>query len=124
MTPSDAWRTLGAGARIWYKVGKGGEHIDVFLEGKPLDGLSLEVYAPDQLDKPIGNGTYQAATKRLVWSGGHWQSEGAWLGRVTNGNSVPVQYKLSSSVQDISNKSCYSYWEYIGTSQVYWTKCE
>jgi hypothetical protein len=124
LTPADAWRTLGAGARIWYKVGSGGEHIDVFLEGKPLDGLSLEVYAPGQLDQPIGHGTLQAATNRLVWAGGHWQSAGDWLGRVTNSNPVSVQYKLVSSGQNISNKSCYSYWESLGNSSVYWTKCE
>ena len=124
MMPADMWRTLDAGAGVWYKVGKGGDHIDVFLEGKPLDGLGLEVYAPGNLDQPIGHGTYQAATNRLVWAGGHWQSEGDWLGRVTNSNHAPVQYKLTSSGQDISNKSCYSYSEYIGTNPVIWTKCE
>jgi hypothetical protein len=124
LMPADVWRIINAGARVWFIVGSGGEHIDVFMEGKPLDGLSLEVYAPGQLDQPIGHGTMQAATNRLVWAGGHWQSQGDWLGRVTNSNPVSVQYKLVSSGQDISKKSCYSYWETLGSSPVYWTKCE
>ena len=124
MMPADSWRAISAGARVWYKLGSGGEHMDVFLEAKPLDGLSLEVYAPGNLDQPIGHGTLQSSTNRLVWAGGHWQSEGDWLGRVTNGNPVTVQYKLDSSGRDISNKSCYSYWENIGANPVYWTECE
>jgi hypothetical protein len=123
LTPADAWRTLGAGERVWYIVGSGGVHMDVFLEAKPLDGVTMEVYAPGLLDQPIGQGTFQAATGRLVWAGGHWQSEGAWLARVINGNSVPIQYKLTSSVKDVAGKSCYSYWENIGTERVYWTEC-
>ena len=124
MTPAGSWLTLGAGERVWYVIGSGGVHMDIFLEAKPLDGMTMEVYAPGQLDQPIGHGTFQAATGALVWAGGHWQSEGNWLARVINGNPVPVQYKLSSSTKDISNKTCYSYWEYIGDQPVYWTKCQ
>ncbi len=123
LVPADAWLTLGAGARVWYVIGSGGVHMDVSLEAKPLDGITMEVYAPGQLDQPIGHGTYQTATGRLVWAGGHWQSEGNWLARVINGNPAPVQYKLTSSAKDISNKSCYSYWENIGDQRVYWTEC-
>lgn len=124
MIPADTWRTLGAGARVWYIVGSGGVHMDVFLQAKPLDGVTMEVYAPDQLDQPIGHGTYQAASGALVWAGGHWSSEGDWLARVVNGSSISVQYKLTSSAKNISNKSCYSYWEYIGDQRVYWTECQ
>jgi len=124
MTPADSWLTLGAGERVWYVIGSGGVHMDVFLEAKPLGGITLEVYAPGQLDQPIGHGTFQAATGRLVWAGGHWQSEGNWLARVTNGNPASAQYKLTSSAKDISGKSCYSYWEDIGNQPVYWTVCQ
>ncbi len=124
MTPADAWRPLGAGARVWYIVGSGGVHMDVFLQAKPLDGITMEVYAPGELDQPIGHGTYQAATGSLVWAGGHWQSEGNWLARIVNGNSFSVQYKLTSSAKNISGKSCYSYWENIGDARVYWTECQ
>jgi hypothetical protein len=124
MIATDSWQTLGAGGRVWYLIGSGGVHMDVFLEAKPPDGMTLEVYAPGQLDQPIGHGTFQAATGALVWAGGHWQSEGDWLACVINGNPVPVRYKLTSSAKDISGKSCYSYWENIGAQRVYWTKCQ
>jgi hypothetical protein len=124
MTPMDSWRTIDPGARVWYKIGSGGFHISVFLEAKPLDGMTMDVYAPGQLEQPIGRGTLERATNRLVWAGGHWQSEGDWLARLTNGNSTSVQYKLTSTAKDISNKSCYSYWEYIGDQPVYWTRCD
>jgi hypothetical protein len=123
MTPMDSWLTLGAGERVWYVIGSGGVHMDVSLEAKPLDGMTMEVYAPGQLDQPIGHGTFQAATGALVWAGGHWQSEGNWLAHVINGNPVSVQYKLTSSAKDISNKTCYSYWENIGDARVLWTEC-
>jgi len=123
MTPADAWLALGAGERVWYVVGSGGVHMDVFLEAKPLDGVTMEVYAPGQFDHPIGQGTFQTATGALVWAGGHWQAEGDWLARVINANPAPVQYKLTSSARDISSKSCYSYWENIGSEPVYWTEC-
>jgi len=120
----NSWQTLNPGERVWYKIGSGGFHLSVFLEAKPLDGMSLDVYAPGQLDQPIGRGTLQLASGSLVWAGGHWQSEGDWLARVTNGNPASVQYKLTSSAKDISGKSCYSYWEDIGTQHVYWTECQ
>lgn len=124
LAPGDAWRTLGANSPAWFKVGDGGVHMDVALEAKPLSGMSLEVYAPNQLGQPVGRGTYQNQTGSLVWAGGFWQAEGSWLARVVNGNPTAVQYKLTSAVKEISNKSCYSYWEYIGDKYVYWTKCE
>jgi hypothetical protein len=61
---------------------------------------------------------------RLVWAGGHWQSDGDWVARVTNTNPTAVQYKLTTTAKDMSNKSCYSYWEYINGSPYYWTECQ
>jgi hypothetical protein len=123
MLPADSWRTLGGGSHAWFMVGSGGVHMDVFLEAKPIDNVSMDVYAPNQIDQPIGSGTVDKSG-RLAWAGGHWQSDGNWLALVTNKSPAPVQYKLTSAIHDISHKSCYSYWEYIGTSRVYWTKCE
>jgi hypothetical protein len=123
MTPTDAWQTINPGASAWHKIGSGGFHISVFLDAKPLDGINMDIFAPGQLEQPIGRGTLQSATGQLVWAGGHWQSEGDWLARVTNRTLTAVQYKLSSSTKDISNKSCYSYWEYIGNQPYYWTEC-
>jgi hypothetical protein len=122
--PADEWRMLGANSQVWYKIGDGGVHMDVALQSKPLDGVTFEVYAPNQLGQPVGQGTYQNRTGSLVWAGGFWQAAGSWLARIVNSNPMSVQYKMTSAVKDISNKSCNSYWEYIGDKYVYWTKCE
>ena len=125
MTPLDSWRTINPGSQLWYKIGSGGLHISVFLEAKPtLDGISMDVFAPGLLEQPIGRGTLERALNRLVWAGGHWQSDGDWVARVSNANSTTVEYKLTTSAKDTSNKSCYSYWEYINGSPYYWTECQ
>jgi hypothetical protein len=123
ITPADAWRTIDPGAHVWYRIGRGGFHISAFLDAKPLDGISMDIYAPGQLEQSIGRGTLQKATGLLVWSGGHWQSEGDWLARVSNSNPTSIQYKLTSTAKDMSNKSCYSYWEDINGQPYYWTEC-
>jgi len=125
LSADGATRTLAAGASVWYKIGSGGQHLDVFLDANPLSGMSLEVFAPGNLSTPIGRGTLQNSTGRLVWAGGHWRSQGDWFARVTNHNPMAVQYTLTSSARDISNKSCYSYWEYFPNgAYVYWTECQ
>jgi hypothetical protein len=124
LTPGNEWQSLAAHAQAWYRLGNGGVHIDAALQAKPLDGMTLDVFAPGRLDQPIGQGTLQAASGSLVWAGGHWQADGDWLARVTNSNAVSIQYKLTSAVKDISRKTCHSYWENIGTSRVYWTVCD
>jgi hypothetical protein len=122
LEPSDSFRTLNAGASVWYRIGTSGTHIDVWLEANPLGGVSMAIYAPNGSNQPIGRGTPDNSG-RLVWSGGHWEGEGNWYAQITNSNPVAVQYRIQTSGRDVSNKSCYSYWEYIGTNRVYWTSC-
>jgi hypothetical protein len=118
-------RSLAAGASVWYRIGSGGDHMEVFLDANPLSGMALSVYAPGNASDPIGQGTLQKSSGRLVWAGGHWRSEGDWLARVANSNPMAVQYTLTSSARSIGKKSCYSYWENYPTGQrVYWTECE
>ncbi len=124
LVPINGWQTLSAGSSVWYVIGDGGVHMDVAMQAKPLDGVTFEVYAPAQLDQPIGHGTYQTQTDSLVWAGGQWQANGNWLARILNRNPMAVQYKFTSSAKDIHNKSCRSYWETLGGSPVYWTVCE
>lgn len=120
-----ATRALAAGASAWYLIGRGGQHMDVFLDANPLSGVSLAVFAPGNLSNPIGQGTLQASSGRLVWAGGHWRSQGDWFARVTNHNPMTVQYSVTTSARDISNKACYSYWEYYPNgAYVYWTECQ
>jgi len=125
MTADGGSRTLAPGASAWYKIGNGGEHIEVSLDANPLSGMALYVYAPGNTSDPIGQGSLQKSTGRLTWAGGHWRSEGAWLARVANNNPMAVQYTLTSSGQAIGNKSCYGYWENLPTGQrIYWTECQ
>ncbi len=125
LEPTNSWRTLGAGSSVWYKIGTDGVHMDVWLESSPHSGVAMAVYAPNNFDRPVGRGTPDKADPtRLLWSGGHWSGEGNWYALITNSNPMSIQYKIGRTQMDISNKSCYSYWEYIGTNLVYWTKCE
>ena len=125
LEPSNSFRTLNAGASVWYRIGTSGIHMDVWLDANPLGGVSMAIYAPNGSDTPIGRGTPDNSNPpRLVWSGGHWQGEDNWYALITNSNPVPVQYRIQSTARDISNKTCFSYWEYIGTALVYWTKCD
>ncbi len=125
LEPDGVYRTLNAGASVWYRVGSGGVHMDVWLDANPVGGVSMAIYAPNGSDKPVGYGTPDKSNAdRLLWSGGHWQGEGNWYARIANNNPLPVQYRIQSNARDISNKSCYSYWEYIGSNLVYWTRCD
>ncbi len=124
LNPTGNWDILGAGGTVWYRIGSGGVQMSVFLDAEPLGNVTLAVYAPGQLHRPIGYGTpYHKDTARLAWAGGHWRAQGDWLAKITNSNPIPIRYRISSSVNDISNKTCYSYWEYIGPNYVYWTEC-
>lgn len=123
-TATNSWQTLGSGASVWVKLGNGGDHIDAFLDARPLEGVTMQVFAPGNLDQPIGQGTYQSSSKQLVWAGGKWNSTGSWMAKVTNGNSGAVQYKLDVTAAAIPPCDSISYWEKIGTADVYWTRCK
>jgi hypothetical protein len=100
--------------------------MDVWLDATPHTGVSMAIFAPNGGDHPIGHGTpFNADPTRLLWSGGHWDGDGYWYALIVNSNPVPVQYRVTSSQQDISNRSCFSYWENYATSSVpvYWTEC-
>ena len=120
----DNWRSLSAGASAWYRIGTSGEHMDVWLDASPHTGVSMAIFAPDGGDRPIGQGSpFNADPTRLFWSGGHWSGDGFWYARISNDSPVSVLYRVTSSQQDISNRSCFSYWEHIRTALVYWTEC-
>ena len=124
LTPTDTWQTLGAGSSAWYLIGSDGAHMQVFLDAELHLGVSLDIFAPNQSDVPIGRGTpLKAEPTRLFWEGGSWRTNGEWYAAVRNNNPVPVRYKIASTAKPIGAKSCYSYWEYIGTNLVYWTEC-
>lgn len=119
-----AWQTLNAGASVWMRLGGGGDHIDAFLDARPMDGVTMQVYAPGNLEQPIGQGTFQKSSGQLVWSGGKWSSSGEWMAKIINGNSGAVQYKLTANTTPIPQCDSISYWEKINGQDVYWTRCK
>lgn len=120
----NTWQTLAPGSVVWLKLGSGGDHIDASLEANSLDGVTMQVFAPDSPDKPIGQGSLQNSTGHLVWSGGKWSSTGDWMARIANTSSAAVWYKLTVSGYSIGQCDSISYWEKIGTADVYWTRCK
>lgn len=124
LVPTDAWQTLAPGASVWYRIGRGGEHIDARLEAKPLDGMAMDVFAPGNLERPIGRGTPQRGTDGLTWSGGRWDSLADWLAKITNSSRTAVQYRVVSATYAIGVCDSISYWETLGGAQVYWTRCK
>ena len=125
LEPSDTWLHLDSGASVWYRVGTDGAQMSVFLDLDPASNVAMSIYAPGQLDRPIGKGTPNGQDlSRLIWSGGHWSAQGDWYAQVINYNPMAVQYRLMSSARDTRNKSCHGYWEKINGAPVYWTICE
>jgi hypothetical protein len=125
LLPDDTSRSLGSGATVWYLIGTGGVHMDVYLDSNPASGMSMAIFAPNGSDKPIGRGTSTNANAgRLIWSGGNWRANGNWYALITNGNPYSVQYKVSRNQMDIVKHECHGYWEYIGTNYVFWTICD
>lgn len=124
LLPSDTWRTLGPKSSVWYKIGEGGYHINAILQAQPLDGMTMEVFAPNLTDRPIGLGSLQRGVDGLVWAGGRWEKWGDWTARITNDNASAVQYRLVVSTSEIPACETIGYWEYIGTNLVYWQRCK
>jgi hypothetical protein len=124
LTPTGTWQTLGAGSAVWYLIATGGPHIDVWMTSEPHLNVTLDIFAPNQSNVPIGRGTpLKSDPTTMIWSGGSWRTNGNWYARVTNYYPAPIQYQLTSSATQIGTKDCVSYWEYIGPNPAYWTKC-
>ncbi len=118
------------GARLWYKAGSNGMHIDVAMLTYGQPGLNFSVYAPNNQNfsapdlKPTGVGTYSNSDPNtLRWAGGSMSQRGTWYALVTNTSAARLKFKMGSS-QSTVDKTCVSYWETLPSGQyVYWTKC-
>ena len=129
--PND-WRTLAPRASVWYHTTNNDNYrvLELQLETNPPNLVSLAIYSPDQMagaismDKPIGRGTTNKGLPEnvLFWKAGYARP-GAWFALVTNNTGTNVLYKLSHNQQDTSTKNCFGYWEYIGTTRIYWVDC-
>ncbi|HEX7592890.1 MAG TPA: hypothetical protein VF429_01845 [Anaerolineae bacterium] len=127
---SDNIQVIDAGARLWYKIGSDGSHMDVWMLTYGQPGLGFDVYAPNQLDiqspdtKPKGGGTYpNFDPNNLRWSGGSFSQRGTWYALVTNNSTIRLSFKFNSNQSKVE-KNCHSYWEYLPDgAYVYWTAC-
>ena len=78
LIPGDTWRTLGAGANVWYRIGSSGEHMDVWLDATPHTNVGMTIYAPNGSDQPVGRGTpFNCRPNALGVVG--WTLERRWL---------------------------------------------
>jgi hypothetical protein len=129
MEMSDTWRTLEPGAMHWYRVDNGNNfYLNVWLDAYGKSGITFAMYSPDQRNvlsvdtPPKGRGApiKNDPSHDLFWAGS--QAAGVWYALVRNYNSVPVQYRINYR-QATEDRICRSYWEWIGSSYVYWTAC-
>lgn len=129
----DAWRVIGPGAKAWHRINIANvNHIlDIWLDTKDhVGGMEFAVFSNYQADgglsvnsHPVGRGTYNRFFDNdLRWMG-RAPRGGAWYVLVGNNNSVPVTYKLGTNITQMPDKTCTSYWEWIGKDYVYWTAC-
>ena len=95
------WTWIKPASSTWYKINDGhGLQVQFWLFANGQQGLSFDVYAPDQKDlygKPIGRGSFdksQANAGVDLFYSGRSQAYGIWYVRVTNGNAYPVSYSM------------------------------
>jgi hypothetical protein len=111
LLPGSDWKILPSGASVWFKLGQGGDHIEALLESKISFGMSMDIFAPGNLDRPIGVGRSLPDTNGLTWSGGQGNSNGVWLARITNSNIMAVQYRLTTTISAIRTPEAVSFQE-------------
>jgi len=127
------WDKIGPNKQQWFKTGvetsfplRGIIALDAY--GK--SGINFAVFSPEQAGDlnvattPKGRGAFNKAipTHDLIWDGGSPKA-GIWYVLLTNSNPVPVDYKFISTFSATDHKSCFQYWEYIGTAYILWTEC-
>ncbi len=134
---TDAWQKLTPGASLWFKAGqeasypiRGSIWIDAPVDENGRRGLSLAIYAPEQINglnaatTPKGRGSYEKTqpSHALFWKGGSPKA-GVWYAYLANNNSFLVDYKIGTTFNVTDPKSCFQYWEYIGPVYTLWTEC-
>ncbi|MCL4395405.1 MAG: hypothetical protein M1482_11500 [Chloroflexi bacterium] len=117
------------GGRVWYKIGKNGAHIIVWMRTYGVPGLGFDVYAPDQpigapTTKRAGGGTYSPKYPLdLNWAGGQFLQVGTWYALVKNDSDKTLSYLIDVTAQ-LHDYQCNAYWEDLpGGNPVYWNAC-
>lgn len=129
LTSPANWTWIDANSSTWYQINDGhGFQLKVWLFANGQNGLSFDVYAPDQKDlygKPIGRGSFNKSQANIgadLFYTGRSQATGVWHLRVNNGNSFPVSYSIrfTRTIPQLGNV-CDSCHKLIGTD---WASCQ
>ena len=126
-----SWTWIGANSSTWYKVNDGHSfQIEVWLFANGQQGLSMDVYAPDQRDhlwdsKPIGRGSFNKSQANIgadLFYSGRSQAYGIWYIKVNNGNAFPISYsfRYTRTIPQLNNV-CDSCHKLIGID---WGSCQ
>lgn len=122
------WTWIAPNSSTWYRVNDGhGLQIQFWLFANGQQGLSFDVFAPDQKDfsKPIGRGSFNKSQANigadLFYSGRTWAS-GEWYFRINNGTSYPISYsvRFTLTIPTLGGNVCDSCHKLIGYD---WAGC-
>lgn len=117
----DKWMSIAPGASVWLKMENGRATVmALWLDANGQGGLDLSVYAPDISSglnantKPTGRGTFNRLepSHDLLWRG-QSPNGGTWFALVTNGNSIPVAFKLGFVRTAVVRECSGPYWEFL-----------
>jgi hypothetical protein len=131
LTAAQSWTWIGANSSTWYKMDDGrGFQIEVWLFANGQQGLSMDVYAPEQRNnlwdaKPIGRGSFNKSMANIgvdLFYSGRSQAYGVWYMKVSNSNASPVSYsfRFTRTIPQAKNV-CDSCHNIIGTD---WGSCQ
>jgi hypothetical protein len=127
----ESWTWIGAASSTWYKVDDGHSfQIEVWLFANAQQGLTFEVYAPEQKDhlwdaKPIGRGSFNKSQANIgadLFYSGRSSDYGIWYVKVDNNNAFPISYsfRFTRTIPQLGNV-CDSCHALIGTD---WGSCQ
>ena len=131
LTSAQSWTWIGANSSTWYKMDDGrGFQIEVWLFANGQQGLSMDVYAPEQRNnlwdaKPIGRGSFNKSMANIgvdLFYSGRSQAYGVWYMKVSNNNAFAVSYsfRFTRTIPQAKNV-CDSCHNLIGTD---WGSCQ
>lgn len=96
------WTWIEPHSVTWYKIHGGTLQVLVWLFANGQNGISFDVYAPDQKDlygKPVGRGSFNPSQRPAdLFYSGRTQAGGVWYIKVTNSNPFPVSYSLRFTI--------------------------
>ena len=122
MTPAGDWQYIPARSFVWYKISDGGLQLTLWIDANGMQGLAMDIYAPDQTDwsKPIGRGSFNKFEPHDLFWTGRTRARGDWYAMVRNTNNFAIPYSLnySRSKHSVADRcsSCHG-------QEIEWDRC-